>query len=403
MKFPVRMMAAAGIAGTLVIGFGAHAQTDQGSFQVPLNEPAPVPTGQIPAPPAPVPVTPQPSVTRPGSQPSAATSPVSPAVQTPSPAPASANPFVALVNDPTVQNFLHHIAVPLSVTIAAISGSTLLVVAAAGDIQFAINLSQLFQWLEGLRLELLGLVRLKKRKPWGRVIDALNGRPVAGALVQMYSAEFDKVLESTRTDADGRFAFWVVPGTYFLRASHAGFAVKETKEIAVHTDDQAIALEIPLALAWEELRPRALLRLNLWNLSVRFLDQVNPYLLATGTIVSGILAAADPTLFNIALVCLYIVLDGCKIVLSLRLRHPEGLVLDAGNHAPIPLAVVRIFDAKTNVLMATKVTDRRGRFHVLLARGSYYLTCAKEGHHPYHSAPIAVESDSQRSFSIELA
>ncbi|MEK7648498.1 MAG: PKD domain-containing protein [Patescibacteria group bacterium] len=58
-------------------------------------------------------------------------------------------------------------------------------------------------------------------------------------------------------------------------------------------------------------------------------------------------------------------------------RKPWGVVYDAAAKEPIDLAVVRLFDKKTNKLVETQVTDKHGRFSFLTTPGTYSLSIAK--------------------------
>ena len=72
----------------------------------------------------------------------------------------------------------------------------------------------------------------------------------------------------------------------------------------------------------------------------------------------------------------------------MRLLKPSGKVIDETTNEPLPLTVVRIFEEKKNWLLATKVTDKEGRFHFLLAPGQYYLTFSRAGYQPFHSDTV---------------
>lgn len=78
-----------------------------------------------------------------------------------------------------------------------------------------------------------------------------------------------------------------------------------------------------------------------------------------------ILASLFPTVFTAAAVR--------------RRRKPWGNVYDSFSNKPVDLAVVRVFNAVNDRLVATKVTDENGRFNFLLAKGKYYVTVTKSG------------------------
>jgi len=62
----------------------------------------------------------------------------------------------------------------------------------------------------------------KTLKPFGRVLDT-TGQPVALAIVRIFDAEKNWLLTSRVTDAEGRFKFLVVPGTYYLTCAKVGY------------------------------------------------------------------------------------------------------------------------------------------------------------------------------------
>ena len=60
-------------------------------------------------------------------------------------------------------------------------------------------------------------------------------------------------------------------------------------------------------------------------------------------------------------------------------RNKYGTVYNALSKMPVDLAVVRLYDASTKSLVATKITDKQGRFHMLAKKGSYVLAIGKPG------------------------
>lgn len=60
-----------------------------------------------------------------------------------------------------------------------------------------------------------------------------------------------------------------------------------------------------------------------------------------------------------------------------RKEKPWGVVYDSMTKEPVDLAIVRLFDAKTNALRQTIVTDKGGRFGFQPERGRYHITVTK--------------------------
>ncbi len=78
--------------------------------------------------------------------------------------------------------------------------------------------------------------------------------------------------------------------------------------------------------------------------------------------------------------------------LSRRKRQRWGVVYHAGTKVPIDLATVRLIDAKTNRVVATKVTDKDGRFAFIPGAGEYRLEAVKPGFR-FPAASIETLSD----------
>lgn len=67
------------------------------------------------------------------------------------------------------------------------------------------------------------------------------------------------------------------------------------------------------------------------------------------------------------------------LILGRRRRETWGTVYHSGKKTPIDLAAVRLIDAKTNRLVATKVTDANGRYSFTPPAGSYRIEAVKPG------------------------
>ncbi len=305
----------------------------------------------------------------------------------------------SLRENPEAIRIIRQIAVPLSITVTAASAGVLTVTATVGSANFAFNITQLLQQLSILRFYALGFLRFKRKKPWGKVLDKLTGKPLRGALVQIYENEFKKMKDAQITDADGRFSAIVAPGKYYLKISRSGFEVSETPVINVTSPDQILNLEIYLNSSLEIFDSNYIRKLNIWNRLKRILDAVNPYLLAFGTLIGTINVIVVPNAINYAGLLIYIILDTVKIYLAFNFIKPFGKVIDQ-NGKPVSLAVIRIFEEEKNLLLSTKVTDEDGRFNFLLSSGKYYLTCSKSGFTPYRSNKLTLSESGLAAIDI---
>ena len=307
-----------------------------------------------------------------------------------------------LRSDPVVVETVKKVVTPVSLTVTAASAGAITVTASTGSATFAFNLSQFFQSIGLSRFYLLGLIRFRRKKPWGKVLDKLSGKSIPLAAVQIYESEFKKLKDSQLTDEDGRFGALVGPGKYFLKVVKKGYRAFESGLMSIFSPDQILNLEISLSPMAEEFNLSYLRRISVLNALKRLLELLNPYLLAFGTLVSLLTVIILPGALNYTVLGIYILFDILKVYFTFHLLRPFGLVVDEATREPLPLSVVRIFEAEKNWLLATKVTDEQGRFNFLLTPGKYYLTCYKAGYLPFQSDTVIFKKAGLPSLNIKM-
>ena len=306
-----------------------------------------------------------------------------------------------LRSTPVVTKTIKSVAPPVSAAVSTASAGAVTVTASAGSATIAMNITEFFQSLGFARFYLLGLIRFKRKKPWGKVYDKLTGNPIRSATVQIYDAEYKKIKDTQITDSEGRFNSLISPGKYYLKVLKEGFETEESKVIDIASSDQILNIEIALSPI-KEFSFKYLKKINLWNAIRGLMELINPYLLAFGTIVSIVAVIIVPNMLNYIAFIIYIALDIIKIYLAFHLIKPFGKVIDQITQKPMPLSVVRIFNKEKNWLLATKVTDNQGRFDFLLAPGEYYFSCAKTGYVPFNSDTFTLKKFGLVAIDIKM-
>ena len=304
--------------------------------------------------------------------------------------------------DPVVTKTVTQVTAPVATTVSVATAGALAVTASTGSAAFAINLSEIFQTLSLAKFYLFGLIRFRRRKPWGRVSDKLSGMPMRGATIQIYESEFKKLKDSQITDEEGRFGTLIDPGIYYIKVSKKGYQDFQSDPITITSSDQTLNLELYLSPLHEEWTLEYVRKINVVNFVKRFIELINPYLLALGTLLSAVSLIIVPSTLNTVTFVIYIALDILKIYFAMRLIKPLGTIIDENTNAPLALAVIRIFDQEKNWLLATKVADNQGRFNFLLSPGKYYVTCSRAGYLPYKSESILLRKDAMPSLNIKL-
>ncbi len=80
-----------------------------------------------------------------------------------------------------------------------------------------------------------------KPTQWGVVADAQTRRALGKAVVRLFDAQYNKLLETQVTHGNGRYAFLVGPNTYYLTYEKSGYTRKKTDEVVITNVSDMIA------------------------------------------------------------------------------------------------------------------------------------------------------------------
>ena len=249
---------------------------------------------------------------------------------------------------------------------------------------------QVLYWITQL-MQVLGIRR--RRKPWGVVFNSQTGQPVALAIVRIYDKKYNRLLEQSVTDIQGRYGFLAKPGTFYIVVSKSGFSFPSVNKTSSFYEKvysggdfkiagaEAVAFNVPLD---PHTKPGLGINLWIWLVKInRFLQKLRLPLLVLGIVFAVIMIIVQFELIFVLSLVFYLLI-GVLEYLRTRKARPYGIVTDTFNH-PIELTIVRIYDKRTGRLMETDVTDRDGRYKFLVAPGIYYLTATKPGYIDFKS------------------
>ncbi len=285
------------------------------------------------------------------------------------------------INDPQVEKIVGNQIAPLAAATTALA------------VVPALSLLNLLSYLRYLFLQPLLLLRRRQRKEWGVVYNTLNKLPVDLAVVRLIEVSGGKVVQSRVTDREGRFAFFVsVPGLYRVEVNKDRFifpskilqGISEDTSFLdlyhgepIHVDvkDTVVAVNIPLdPMGGIEKTPSRII----WDRSFRqFQVALSQFSIAAG-IISLLIT---PTWFVGGLLVLQVVL----YALFRRLSQPNkpkswGIVSDLRQKTPVERVIARLFSKQFDKLVATEVTDGKGRYSFLAGPSDYYVTFEKNGY-----------------------
>ncbi|MFA6908550.1 MAG: carboxypeptidase regulatory-like domain-containing protein [Patescibacteria group bacterium] len=287
-----------------------------------------------------------------------------------------------LRNDEGVVSTTEDVVQPISRAATAISVAT-----AVSTLPISLG-NLLLSLLRFLYVFFSPILLRKGKHAWGRVIDGLTRKPIRGVSVRIFASEFHKLKEVQTTDIFGRFGFLVEPGMYSISAEKQGYHFPSTLlrdedvyaggDITVtETNKSKINVTIVLDPDTQFVSHRKLIVRRMLDRMLLVFDRVNWPLLVVSISVSLWSAVVVPGTLNTLILTLNALLVVLKTIRSRKALRSYGTITDEVTHAPLGLAVVRIFNAQTSAVVATRITNTQGRFSALVPPGAYYLIVTK--------------------------
>lgn len=283
------------------------------------------------------------------------------------------------------------------------------------------SLFDILLWISRLWSLLLVAFGIKKKaNPWGTVYDSVTKQPIDPAYVVLYGAD-GKEIATSITDIEGRYGFAVPPGTYTIVANKTNYVFPSTKlagkiedelynnlyfggQIVVEKDGDIIGKNIPMdavGFDWNEYAKDEQRRLRHFHRRDVLIARISNGLFIAGFIITGVAAIVSPTVFNLVMISIYLILAVLQI-LGISVR-PTGGVTDYASGMPVPFSVVRVYSTATNKEIMHRVADVRGRYYALMANGTYRVVVdRKNPDQSYTPTPITGDIPVKRGYLKEL-
>lgn len=243
----------------------------------------------------------------------------------------------------------------------------------------------------------------RRRAAFGTVYNAYSKLPLDLAIIRVFNTQTGALVRSGVTDVDGRFLFTLPRGTYRVEAAKKGYLfpsellrgqredgirtdLTHDETLAINQDAVALAVNVPLDPDGQDVPDRVLVRRALGNTTRRFVA-------ISGPVLAFISFLAVPS----AVLALLFVVHCFLYAFFRKVSAPRqgktwGVVHDQETNRPVPRAIVRLFALPYHKLVASAVTDSRGRYQFLVGAASVYLTATKEGYEKTETDPLDLTS-----------
>ncbi|PIR60265.1 MAG: hypothetical protein COU68_02820, partial [Candidatus Pacebacteria bacterium CG10_big_fil_rev_8_21_14_0_10_45_6] len=234
------------------------------------------------------------------------------------------------------------------------------------------------------------LARRRKRKKWGIVYNGFTKEPVDLATVRVIDDTTGRIIRSQVTDRNGRYFLFIGKGKYRLEVIKPGFDgfsahLKDIQEDAkyshlyhggifdVQEEQKAITYNIPVDPDVSNKPTHKIVR----DHSVKIFQHA---LSMVGLVASVVSFIISPSLWIGVLIGVHVLFYAVfRLFAHKKLPDVWGMVKSLRKGEPLQKVVVRVFDSAYNKLINTAVTDRKGRYAVLVGPSVYYVTYEKTG------------------------
>lgn len=303
--------------------------------------------------------------------------------------------------DPEVQKKAGRVVAPA--TVGAVAVGTLALVSWA----------DILPLLRLLFLQPLMLLGLRRRHGWGQVYNALNKLPVDLTTLRLLQADTGQVVQTKVTDQQGRYAFVAAPGRYRIEAVKNNLHFPSTllsdfKDDGRRTDiyhgeiinvteqDAVITVNIPLDPLGETKPPARLRRQQISRLAQLALSWA-------GLIITLVSFYLSPRWYVAGLLAIHLALFAIFRRLAVPAKIKSwGIVYDSGTNNPLGKVVARLFNSQFNKLVATQVTDGRGRYYFLAGDDAYYVTYERSPYQPHKTEIIDLHGKESETISLDV-
>ncbi len=217
----------------------------------------------------------------------------------------------------------------------------------------------------------------REKKPWGLVYDKNTKRPVAFAVVRLFSKK-NKLIAQKVTDLEGRYGFAVGEGEYKLKVNHDSYKEYEIKLEIDKKSKGTLNRDVELTAVRDvKFNFMRWIKSQLAKAKEIF-PKLSKYMYIFGFAFAIFAILINPVIYNLIIIAFYVLLAIFYFVFGVK--RGWGKVYNSTSKESIGYAAVRLFDVKENKLIDNQMTDEKGRYMFITKKGEYNLLASKKGY-----------------------
>lgn len=230
----------------------------------------------------------------------------------------------------------------------------------------------------------------RRRSGFGTVFNSVTEKPEALVTVALKDLH-GLIVRTNVSDKDGRYRLLAPKGEYTVEVTKQGYAfpskyvTKDRNDTAFENilasshiiikDYGAITKNIPID------PPAGMRKPSFWSLRFHPSKRAMSAILYGGPLVAvGFLYLQWTSVTAWLLFLCYLVVLLGRYLSFKPPEPPFGTIRDAQSGKPLDQAIVRIFDTKYNKLLETQITSAKGRYAIIVNRGSFRIWVKRQGY-----------------------
>lgn len=230
----------------------------------------------------------------------------------------------------------------------------------------------------------------RRRSGFGRVFNSVTETPEALVTVALKDLH-GLIVRTNVTDKDGRYRLLAPKGEYTVEVSKPGYAFPSklvTKERNDSTFDNILATSHIIIKDYGVITknipidpPAGTRKPAFWSLRFHPGKRAMSAILYGGPLVAiGFLYLQHTSITAWVLFFCYMSILVGRYLSFKPPEPPFGTIRDAKTGKPLDQAIVRIFDTKFNKLLETQITSTKGRYAIIVNRGSFRVWVKRQGY-----------------------
>lgn len=234
----------------------------------------------------------------------------------------------------------------------------------------------------------------KERRRFGIVYDSVTKKPLERSIVRLYQVMNDNLVmkETEVTGTSGEFAFLPASGRYKITVTRAGYVFPSAIVKARNRDGEYLNLyhgeifeiqegqEMEISVPMDQETAKIDWKFRLKQILGQLWRVFGWLMLVVGVVFAVRSVLLNASILNVSVVVFYAGLIIWNLFNGIRVFRSTSVALDEESKRGLMGVSVAVYEVEFNRLVQRRVSDKKGRFLLLLPQGRYRLEISALGY-----------------------